>query len=155
VRGGIEMFMSIDEDKMEQRHKRKMEKIAKKAKLYQYRNEEKKELEKFKPKREKIAVSKIVLTIALIIGAEIIAFTEFVMYKSQNFSSLYSLIGIPTAILGMMGMILGYFNKSAKENTKGGVIYEQAMHQFDASPCPMEDDSPIQTQSETFNSNAD
>lgn len=145
------MFLNMTEDKLAIRHKKKMERIARKAKIYQYRDEEKKELEKFKPQKDKMSASKKILIVALVLSIQIIFFTEFVMYKYQSFSSLYSLIGIPATVIGMMGMILGYFNKSKAENTKGGVIYEQAMRN---TGCPV-DDAPVENQSETFNSKAD
>jgi hypothetical protein len=92
-----------------------------------------------------------ILTIALCISVEIIFFTEYAMFKYENFSSLYSLIGIPATVIGMMGMILGYFNKAKAENTEGGVTYEKAMRSYDCGSDPI----PPETKSDTFNSNAD
>lgn len=145
------MVLSDKERALERHHEERMMKIAEQAKKYEYKEIEKEAIEKYKPKKErKWTASKMILTIALCISVEIIFFTEYAMFKYENFSSLYSLIGIPATVIGMMGMILGYFNKAKAENTEGGVTYEKAMRSYDCgSPVPPE------TQSDTFNSNAD
>ena len=77
-----------------------------------------------KYKKKKITTSKLALWIMMAIMFQIVIFAQVVMWKYGDFSSLYVLIGIPAA---MIPIVWKYFDKSAKENSKNGIIYDLAM----------------------------
>ena len=84
-----------------------------------------KERKKYGFKLKLPSTSKIVLAITFLMCLQIMFFCEYAMLTSGDFSALYVLIGIPTALVPVC---LGYYWKSKNENTKGGIVYEQAMY---------------------------
>lgn len=53
-------------------------------------------------------------------------YAEVVMWMRFDLSALYALIGVPAA---MFGVFWAYAQKSAKENTKGGIVYDMNIRQ--------------------------
>ena len=88
-----------------------------------------------KPKKKKITMSKLALLIMFVIVFEIVIFTQWLMYKTQDLSALYVLIGIPAT---MIVPLWKYYAKTQVENAKGGIIFQTAMK--DNQPEPISDD---------------
>ena len=88
-----------------------------------------------KPKKKWLSASKIALMVMFLVVFEIVVFTEWLMYKTQDLSALYVLIGIPAT---MVLPLWKYYSKSEAENTRGGIVYDVAMKQMD--PEPISDD---------------
>lgn len=86
-----------------------------------------KEKAKYRPKIKLPSTSKIVLIIVFVLCIEIIFFSEYAMIVLGDTSAMYTLIGVPTTLVPIL---LGYYNKSCKENTSGGIVYEKAMQEL-------------------------
>lgn len=78
-------------------------------------------------KPKKMSASKLALMAMFIIVFEIVVFTEYLMYTTQDLSALYVLIGIPAT---MIVPLWRYYSKSAIENSRGGITYDVAMAQI-------------------------
>lgn len=98
------------------------EENATKEKIAKLREEKRKYSYKFKLP----STSKIVLAVVFVLCIEIIIFSEYVMITLGDTSAMYTLIGVPVTLVPTL---LGYYHKSCKENTSGGIIYEKAMHE--------------------------
>ena len=121
--------MAQDNDAMLREHKRRMAKIKQKNVEAKYRAEEE-AAKKFKPTKKKIATSKIVLAVMFAVCIEIIIYSQWAMYRLGDLTALITLLGIPAC---MTATLLSYYNKSVKENTSGGIIYETAMREFESN----------------------
>ena len=84
------------------------------------------EKEKYKPKRKLPSTSKLILMAVFLLCIEIIFFSQYAMIVLGDVSAMYVLIGIPTTLVPT---VLGYYNKSRAENTKGGITFETAMNE--------------------------
>lgn len=78
----------------------------------------------YKKPPQKISTSKLVLFCVFVVCIQILVFSEIAMMKYGDFSALYALIGVPVTLVPV---VLGYYVKSGKENTKNGITYEMAM----------------------------
>lgn len=78
----------------------------------------------YKKPPQKISTSKLVLFCVFVVCIQILMFSEIAMMKYGDFSALYALIGVPVTLVPV---VLGYYVKSGKENTKNGITYEMAM----------------------------
>ncbi len=87
------------------------------------------EKDKYKSTKNKrpLSTSKLLLWVVVLICIEIIIFSEYVMIKLNDTSTLYTLIGVPVTLIPT---VLGYYFKSAKENTAGGIVYESFLNEF-------------------------
>lgn len=102
-------------------------------------------------KKKKFTTSKLILLVVFLLCLEIILFTEIFMWTTQDGSSMYSLIGVP---LALMPTVVAYYSKAKSENTKGGIIYDTAMMEngedMDADDVePVSDDEIITDDTET------
>ena len=88
-----------------------------------------------KPKKKKITMSKLALLIMFVIVFEIVIFTQWLMYRTQDLSALYVLIGIPAT---MIVPLWRYYAKAQTQNTQGGITYDMAMKEN--QPEPISDD---------------
>lgn len=79
---------------------------------------------KYKKKKKKLSMSKLIILLVLLFCSEIAIFAEIFMWHYANSDAMYSLIGIPIAL---MPTLIAYFNKSKAENTSGGIVYDMAM----------------------------
>ena len=86
-------------------------------------------------KNKKRSFGKILLIAMILMCLEIVVFSEVAMIYLSDLSSLYALIGI---VASLAVAIWAYSEKSAKENTKGGIIYDLAM--MSQTPPPSEED---------------
>lgn len=101
-----------------------LEKIQKKNKDIEYKKRLRKERRKHWPKFVFPSTSKIVLIVAAILCVEILIFCQWMIVKTGDTNSLYAMVGVITALATI---VIGYFVKSTKENTVGGITYETAM----------------------------
>lgn len=88
------------------------------------RKEKLKAAKKYGFKMKKPSTSHMVLWAVIIISSQIIWFAEDMIRTTGDTGQLYSLIGIPVALVPIL---VSYFSKSAKENTVGGIVYDTAM----------------------------
>lgn len=75
-------------------------------------------------KPKKLAWSKIMMIVMIIICVQIIVFSEWIMWLYADLSSLYALVGIAAALAAS---VWAYCDKSKAENTKGGIVYDSAL----------------------------
>ena len=80
-------------------------------------------------KQKKWTASKLMILAVIIISIEILAYAEWVMYSLGNIDALYVLIGIPASLATSL---VAYFKKSRAENTKGGIVYDMAMKEWES-----------------------
>lgn len=64
-------------------------------------------------------------------------YSMWIMYVFHDISHLSSLISILGALIAQGVTISGYFSKSAKENTQGGIVYQNMVNQFQQSMTEM------------------
>lgn len=76
--------------------------------------------------RKKPAWGKAMMAVVYGLCIEIVIYAEIVMWMRFDLSALYALIGVPAA---MFGVFWAYAQKSAKENTKGGIVYDMNIRQ--------------------------
>lgn len=81
-----------------------------------------------KKKGKRLSTSKIALFTVFVLCIQIILFCEFMMFKTQDISAMYVLIGVPVSLITV---VLGYYHKSAAENTAGGIVYDSAMMEYE------------------------
>lgn len=93
----------------------------------------KKEKSKYKKKfKFKLpSTSKLILLVASLLCFQIVIFCEYVMFKFQDTSAMYALIGVPASLIPV---VLGYYYKAKAENTIGGIVYDTAMSQTSQPP---------------------
>ncbi len=53
------------------------------------------------------------------------------------------LVGLISAIAGQVVIVLGYFVKSSKENSAGGIVYQSMMNEFNAATAIWTGDIPL------------
>lgn len=114
----MNMYMS------KSKYERKLKKIERKNISYK-RKQDLKEQKEYLPKPP--SMSKIVLIAVALLCVEIVAFCEYIMIATGDTSALYAMIGVPVTIVPV---VISYYNKSAKENTVGGIVYETAMNEY-------------------------
>ena len=97
-------------------------------------------------KKKKLTTSKLALLIMFFIVFEIVIFTELLMYKTQDLSALYVLIGIPAT---MILPLWRYYAKSQVQNAQGGITYAMAMKESQSQPISDENIVDIETGDES------
>lgn len=102
----------------------KLAKLQKRNESIEYKRKLRKERMKYWPKFVLPSTSKIVLIVSAILCLEILIFCQYMIIKTGDTNALYAMVG---AVFGFMGIVLGYFVKSTKQNTTGGITYETAM----------------------------
>lgn len=105
----------------------KLAKLQKRNESIERRRKLREERMKYWPKFVLPSTSKIVLIVSAILCLEILAFCQYMIIKTGDTNALYAMVG---AVFSFMGIVLGYFVKSTKENTKFGITYETAMAQI-------------------------
>lgn len=96
----------------------------------EYRRRLREERMKYWPKFVLPSTSKIVLIVAALLCVEILFFCQYMIVMTGDTNALYAMVG---TIATLASVVLGYFVKSTKENTSGGVVYESAMADKKAS----------------------
>ena len=121
----------------EREFNKKLREIQKENESLRRINKLEEERSRLRKPKKKLSASKIALLIMFLVVFEIVIFTEWLMFKTQDLSALYVLIGIPAT---MIVPLWKYYSKSEAENTRGGIVYDAAMKQMEPSPI---DDSYI------------
>lgn len=102
----------------------KLAKIQRKNESIERRRKLREERMKHWPKFILPSTSKIVLIVAALLCVEILIFCQWMIVKTGDTNSLYAMVGV---IMSLASIVLGYFVKSTKENTKNGITYETTM----------------------------
>lgn len=105
----------------------KLAKLQKRNVSIERRRKLREERMKYWPKFVLPSTSKIVLIVSAILCLEILAFCQYMIIKTGDTNALYAMVG---ALFTFMAVVLGYFVKSTRENTSGGITYETAMAQI-------------------------
>lgn len=108
----------------ESQYNAKLERIRRRNCTLEYKRLLKEEKLKFKQKTTLPSTSKIVLIVAAILCVEILFFCQYMIVITGDTNALYAMVG---TIATLASVVLGYFVKSTRENTSGGLIYESAM----------------------------
>ena len=111
-------------DLTQKEFEKKLAEIQEKNKQKEYRKLLREERKKSRTKIKLPSTSKLILLVAFLLCLEIIIFCEYMMIKTGDLSSLYSMIGVASALIPLC---LGYYFKSKAENTAGGITYDMAM----------------------------
>lgn len=111
-------------DLTQEEFEKKLAEIQEKNKQKEYRRLLREERKKSRTKFKLPSTSKLILLVAFLLCLEIIIFCEYMMIKTGDLSSLYSMIGVASALIPLC---LGYYFKSKAENTAGGITYDMAM----------------------------
>lgn len=106
-------------------------KLQKRNESIERKRKLRKERMKYFPKIVLPSTSKIVLIVSAILCIEILAFCQYMILVTGDTNSLYAMVG---ALFSFMAIVLGYFVKSTKENTVGGITFETAMIQNQEQP---------------------
>lgn len=109
----------------------KLEKIQKRNESIERKRKLHEERMKYWPKFTLPSTSKIVLIISAILCLEILAFCQYMILTTGDTNALYAMVG---ALFTFMAVVLGYFVKSTKENTSGGITFETAMANMQQPP---------------------
>ena len=109
----------------------KMAKAKRRNENIEYRRLLRDERMKYWPRVVLPATSKIVLIVAAILCVEILFFCQWMIVKTGDTNALYAMVG---ALVSFVPVIVSYFVKSTKENTKFGITYETAMAQLGTPP---------------------
>ena len=102
----------------------KLAKLQKRNESIERKRRLREERMKYFPKFVLPSTSKVVLIVSAILCLEILIFCQYMIVKTGDTNALYAMVG---AVFGFMGIVLGYFVKSTKQNTIGGITYETAM----------------------------
>ena len=109
----------------------KLAKLQKRNESIERRRKLREERMKYWPKFVLPSTSKIVLIVSAILCLEILIFCQYMILVTGDTNALYAMVG---ALFTFMGIVLGYFVKSTRENTKDGITFEATM----ASMKPIE-----------------
>lgn len=90
----------------------------------EYRRRLREERMRYWPKFVMPSTSKIVLTVAALLCIEILIFCQYMIIVTGDTNALYAMVG---TIATLASVVIGYFVKSTRENTKNGIIYETAL----------------------------
>ena len=116
----------------------KLAKAKRRNETIEYRRRLREERMKYWPKFILPSTSKIVLIVAAILCVEILFFCQWMIVKTGDTNALYAMVGVITALASI---VIGYFVKSTRQNTVGGITYETAMAQLQL-PQPQKEDFP-------------
>lgn len=109
----------------------KLAKAKRRNETIEYRRRLREERMKYWPKFVLPSTSKIVLIVAAILCVEILFFCQWMIVKTGDTNALYAMVGVITALASI---VIGYFVKSTRQNTVGGITYETAMAQLNQPP---------------------
>ena len=105
----------------------KMAKLQRKNESIEYARRLREERMKYWPKLVMPSTSKIVLIVSAILCVEILIFCQYMIIRTGDVNALGAMVG---ALFSFMGVVISYFVKSTKENTKSGIVYETTMAQL-------------------------
>lgn len=114
-------------------HQLKMKRIEAMGERKLMAEELKKKKEEYWPKRGLPSTAKLALAYIFISCTVVQIYSMAAMWHFADLSALYSLIG---ATVGEAISYCAYAAKSAKENTKGGIVHDMAMKGKEAATEP-------------------
>lgn len=114
----------------------KLAKAKKRNEGIEYRRRLREERMKYWPKFVLPSTSKIVLIVAAVLCVEILFFCQYMILMTGDTNALYAMVG---TIATLASVVLGYFVKSTKENTRNGITFETAMAAQQAIAPPVTD----------------
>lgn len=114
----------------------KLAKLQKKNESIERRRRLREENMKYWPKFVLPSTSKIVLIVAALLCVEILIFCQYMIVKTGDSNALYAMVGV---VVSLASIVLGYFVKSTKENTVGGITYDSAMSSMKQIDPPSEE----------------
>ena len=82
---------------------------------------------KYWPKFILPSTSKIMLGISAFLCLEVLIFCQYMIVITGDTNALYTMVG---ALFSFMGIVLGYYVKSTRENVKNGITFETTMAQI-------------------------
>lgn len=109
----------------------RLAKAKKKNESIEYKRQLREERTKYWPKFVLPSTSKIALIISAILCVEILFFCQYMILVTGDTNALYAMVG---TIATLATVVIGYFVKSTKENTKNGITFETAMAGINTSP---------------------
>ena len=118
-----------------QQFETEMEKLHRRNETIEYRRRLRQERWKNIPKFTLPSTSKIVLIVSAILCVEILAFCQYMIVVTGDTNALYAMVG---ALFTFMAVVLGYFVKSTKENSTGGITFETAMAGINSQMPPVQ-----------------
>ena len=108
----------------------KMQKIKRRNESFERKRKLREERMKYWPKFILPSTSKIVLLVVALLCIEILIFCQYMILVTGDTNALYAMVG---ALVSFVPVVLGYYVKSTKENTKNGITYETAMAKIQPS----------------------
>lgn len=102
----------------------KLAKLQKRNESIERKRKLREERMKYWPRFVLPSTSKIVLIVSALLCLETLIFCQYMIVLTGDTNALYAMVG---ALFTFMGIVLGYFVKSTKQNTTGGITYETAM----------------------------
>lgn len=102
----------------------KMAKAKRRNESIEYKRRLREERMKYWPKFVLPSTSKIVLFISSVLCLETLIFCQYMIIVTGDTNALYAMVG---ALFTYMGVVLGYYVKSTKQNTRDGITFETAM----------------------------
>lgn len=116
-------------------HRRKLRQIEKAGEKKLLRDELKKKREEYWPKKKWPSTTKMAMGYIFASCTVVQIYSMAAMWHFADLSALYSLIG---ATVGEVISYCAYAAKSAKENTKGGIVHDMAMKSQEGATEPSE-----------------
>lgn len=111
-------------------YEKELEKASKYALLRKQKREIKELRHQFDIPREKLTTSKKLTIFALADCTVIQLFSMFAMLYLHDISALYSLIAIVGTVMCEAFSLASYNHKSMRENTEGGIKYQDMMNEY-------------------------
>lgn len=110
----------------------KLAKARRKNEGIEYRRKLREERMKYWPKFVMPSTSKIMLGVSSILCLETLIFCQYMIITTGDTNALYAMVG---ALFTFMGIVLGYYVKSTKQNSRDGITFETAMAQLQQLPA--------------------
>ncbi len=117
------------------KHRRKLREIEAAGERKLLRDELKKKKAKYWPKKKWPSTAKLAMAYIFASCTAVQIYSMAAMWHFADLSALYSLIG---ATVGEVISYCAYAAKSAKENTKGGIVHDMAMKSQEGATEPQE-----------------
>lgn len=105
-------------------HKRKMQRIEAMGRRKLMRDELRQKRQQYWPRRKWPSTAKMAMAYIFVSCTVVQIYSMAAMWHFADLSALYSLIG---ATVGEVVSYCAYAAKSARENSKGGIVYDTAM----------------------------
>lgn len=121
--------------KEQREHDAKLRKIRRAGERKLLRDELRMEKEKYWPRKKRPSTAKMAMAYIFASCTVVQIYSMAAMWHFADLSALYSLIG---ATVGEVISYCAYSAKSAKENTRGGIVHDMAMKSQEGAAEPSE-----------------